>query len=142
MRSMSGKSVRFGRVSSAALLTSALALLLGACGDSTDPAADDGAGGPIQDFSVTPEGMAAAKTATLRASHKLPIVSERRVQAGFSASAAAPPVDSPFDLTYFGGAVVPAATAYAVYVNCADGPAACWGTGNADARDVPERSEP
>jgi hypothetical protein len=129
VQSTSMKSLRLGRVSSA-LLGSALALLLGACGDATDPAADDGASQPIQAFSVTPEGRMAAKTATVRASHKLPIVSARTVLAGFSASAAAPPVDSPFDLTYFGGALLHEATSYNVYVNCPEGPAACWGTGN------------
>ncbi len=130
MRPTSVKVPRFRRGKSAALLASALALILSACGDSTDPATDEGPSQPIQAFSVTPEGMAAAKTASIRSSHKLPIVSARTIQAGFSASAAAPPVDSPFDLTYFGGALVHAATAFNVYVNCADGPAACWGTGN------------
>src|SRR5262249_37752155 len=129
VRSTSGKCLRFGRVSSAALLASALALVLGACSESTDPATDDEAA-PIQNFSVTPEGRAAAQTAIMRSSHKLPIVSQRGFTAGFSASAGAPPVDSPFDLTYFGGPLLHAATSYNVYVNCADGPAACWGTDN------------
>jgi hypothetical protein len=129
VRSTSVKVPRFLRGKSAALLASALALTLSACGESTDPGADDGTSQPVQAFSVTPEGMAAAKTATLRSSHKLPIVSGRTIQAGFSASAAAPPVDSPFDLTYFGGALLHAATAFNVYVNCPDGPAACWGSG-------------
>jgi hypothetical protein len=131
VRSVSGKCVRFGRRCSTAPLAAAIALLLGACaGDSTDPAGNDGTGQPPQAFSVTPEGRAAAKTATMRASHKLPIVSARVIPAAFSASATTPPVNSPFDLTYFGGAVVNSATVFNVYVNCEDGPAACWGTGS------------
>ena len=130
MRSTFVKCPRSGRLNSAAPLVAALAVLLGACaGDSTDPATDDGAGQPPQAFSVTPEARAAVKGATMRASHKLPIVSARTVPVGFSASVATPPTNSPFDLTYFGGAVVNAATVFNIYVNCDGGPAACWGTG-------------
>lgn len=132
MRFTFGNCTRFGRFSSATPLVAAFALLLGACsGDSTDPATDDGAGEPVRAFSVTPEARAAVTTAVMRASHKLPIVSARGLPApGFSASQAPPPVNSPFDLTYFGGAVVNTATSYNVYVNCDAGPAACWGTGS------------
>ncbi len=129
MRVAFGNKPRFSRAMPAAVL-STVALLLGACSaDSTDPGADPGVGAPIREFAIAPGAAAAAKSAAIRASHKLPIVSARGFTGpGLSASMAAPPVNSPFDLTYFGGAVVNSATSYNVYVNCAAGPAACWGT--------------
>lgn len=39
-------------------------------------------------------------------------------------------INSPFDLTYAGGPLVTRATSRNVYVNCASGPASCWGTGS------------
>ena len=36
--------------------------------------------------------------------------------------------NSPYDLTYNGGKVMTGATEWNVYVNCPQGPAACWGT--------------
>ncbi|MGH7497519.1 MAG: hypothetical protein ACREL3_01575 [Gemmatimonadales bacterium] len=130
MRIPFGNRPRVEGVVSAAPLLAAFALLLTACsGDSTAPVAN-----PIENTSVTafassPQAAAAVRTAATRWSHKLPIVSARGVPAeGFSASQAAPPVSSPFDLTYFGGAVVNKATSYNIYVNCEAGPATCWGT--------------
>jgi hypothetical protein len=113
-----------------AALVSAVVLLLGACSrDSTDPGTDEST--PIRPFTIAPEAAAAVKGATMRASHKLPIVSARGLRPpGMSTSQAAPPVNSPFDLTYFGGPVVTGATSYNVYVNCDAGPASCWGTGS------------
>ena len=120
---------RVGHVLRAAPLLPVVALLLGACGsDSTDPATDPAESAPALVFTITPQAAAAVKTASIRSSHKLPIVSARAVPAdGFSASQANP-VNSPFDLTYFGGAVVNTATSYNIYVNCEAGPASCWGT--------------
>jgi hypothetical protein len=121
---------RLGRVMPAAPLVAAVALLLGACGsESTAPGTDAGDNAPPRAFTMAPEAAAAVKSAAMRWNHKLPIVSARGFSAGgFSASQASPPVSSPFDLTYFGGAVVNTATSYNVYVNCDTGPASCWGT--------------
>jgi hypothetical protein len=127
MQPMCRKSVSPGRVNVMVLAASAVSLLLGGCGDSTAPA-ENGGGQPITPFAVTAASRAAALNATFRASHKFPVVSARTIPTGFSASSADPPVSSPFDLTYFGGHLLHAATSYNVYVNCAD-PIACWGTG-------------
>jgi hypothetical protein len=83
----------------------------------------------IIEFDLTPEGARDAKTAIMRGRHKLPTVTLRTSsEAALSANVVR--VDnSPFDLTYFGGRVVRAATSYNVYVNCPEGPAVCWGTG-------------
>jgi hypothetical protein len=129
MRVTFGKEPRFGRVVSAAPLLTAVALLIGACSDdSTGPGREPIIESP-RVFTIAPGAAAAVQSAAIRWNHKLPIVSARGFAAGgFGASLAAPPVSSPFDLTYFGGPVVTAATSYNVYVNCDAGPASCWGT--------------
>ena len=129
MRVTFAKEPRFGGVVSAAPLLTAVALLLGACGsESTGPGRDAVIEQP-RPFTIAPGASAAIQSAAMRWDHKLPILSARGLRpAGFSASGAAPPVSSPFDLTYFGGPVVHAATSYNVYVNCDAGPASCWGT--------------
>jgi len=122
------KRPRVGRVVPAAPLLTAIGLLLGACGgDSTAPGTDVPNVPPVP-FTIATGAAEAVKAASIRANHKLPIVSARGLPSGFSASAASPPVSSPFDMTYFGGPMVHAATSYNVYVNCDATPADCWGT--------------
>jgi hypothetical protein len=102
-------------------------IVLAACQDRTAPIVDESPE-QVTEFTLTPEGAVAAQGAKTVGMHKLPIVSLRTVaQAAFSAP---PTTNSPFDLTFFGGAVVKSATSYNVFVNCAGNAAQCWGTGS------------
>jgi hypothetical protein len=116
------------RVASAVLVS----LLLAACQEQpTSPAASDGSTEQVTDFQVTPEGVAAAQDAKIVGMHKLATVAARHeAAAAFNASVATLD-NSPFDLTYFGGTVLKAATSYTVYVNCItpSTPVTCWGSG-------------
>lgn len=119
--------IRLGRAVPA-VSAAAVALLLGACGTDSTSSSTDPVDLPLQELTISPQAAEAVKSAVFRASHKLPIVSARTITApGFSASAA-DPVSSPFDLTYFGGPVVNAATSFNVYVNCTSDPTTCWGS--------------
>lgn len=103
-------------------------VFLAACQDRTAPVVDD-ANDQVIEFALTPEGAAAARAAKMVGMHKLPIVSLRGVaQLAFRADTG-PTINSPFDLTFFGGPVVTSATVINVYVNCAGGAAVCWGGG-------------
>jgi hypothetical protein len=108
-------------------------VVLTGCQDATttSSAADD-TSNEIVEFALTPEGAAAARGATMTASHKLPIIALRQQpDVKFSASVAGSADNSPFDLTNFGGKVLTGAMSYAVYVNCnlPNTPATCWGNG-------------
>lgn len=130
MRTTFGRNPAYGlRVSSAIPLLAAAALLVAACSDEpTDPGTDTTLDEPIQEFVTTPEALTAAHTAAMRSTHHLPTL-ERRPSAISFSETHKDPVSSPFDLTYFGGPVVNAAKSFNIFVNCADGPASCWGTG-------------
>ncbi len=125
----SGKFSRcWNPIVSATPLLAAATLFAAACSDGptntgTNPAVDE----PIEAFVTTPEAVAEAGTVAMRVSHNLPTVERRVSPISFSAPGTNP-VNSPFDLTYFGGPVLNSAKSFNLYVNCADGPLACWGS--------------
>ncbi|HZB27318.1 MAG TPA: hypothetical protein VE282_02055, partial [Gemmatimonadales bacterium] len=83
----------------------------------------------VIEFELTQEGALAASTAHMIGHHKLPTVALRhRQDVAFSPNVARLD-NSPFDLTYWGGAVVTRAISYTVYVNCPNKAAVCWGNG-------------
>ena len=124
------KSVRnFCRSLRAFRLLAGATVFLAACQDGTAPVVDD-ASDQATEFAVTPAGALAAQAAKIVGMHKLPIVSLRRVEQLAFSAVPGPTINSPFDLTYFGGPVLKSATAINVYVNCSGKPAECWGTGN------------
>jgi hypothetical protein len=105
----------------------AVTLFLAACdGQPAAPAED--ASLPAQPFEIVPEAAVAARAATMRGTHKLVTAQSRVAMPSSIHGLEADIINSPFDLTYFGGATVHNATSYNVYVNCATGPAKCWGT--------------
>jgi hypothetical protein len=120
-----------------ALSTAALLVLSGfgltACQQDqpTSPTVGGESGDEIIDFTLTPEGAAAAQQAVVLGTHRLPTIPLRQ-EALSRISASVSRIDnSPFDLTRFGGPVVKAATSYNVYVNCSvvNAPVVCWGSG-------------
>lgn len=106
------------------------AVALMACdSQSTAPGANQEPGEEEIAFELTEEGLAAAKAADMIGHHKLPTVALRhRGEAEMNMNVAQLD-NSPFDLTYWGGPVVTSATSYAVYVNCRERAAVCWGNG-------------
>jgi hypothetical protein len=117
------------RMMTGRLLTAGILALMACESQSTAPDVTQGPGEQLIEFELTSEGAEAARTASMVGLHKLPTVPLRnRTESSFSASLGQLD-NSPFDLTYFGGRVVTSATSYNVYVNCPEGPAACWGTG-------------
>jgi hypothetical protein len=114
-------------------LLAGAAVFLVACQDGTAPVVDD-ADEQATEFALTPAGALAAQAAKMVGMHKLPIVSLRTVaQPAFSVDPG-PTINSPFDLTFFGGPVVTSASSINVYVNCSKTPAQCWGTGSLTPR--------
>ncbi len=104
--------------------------LTGCRDETTSPAIGGDTTNEMIEFELTAEGAAAARGAEMVGSHKLPTIPLReRSLVSFSATGSAD--NSPFDLTYFGGPLVRAATNYNVYVNCPFTltPANCWGNG-------------
>lgn len=101
---------------------------LAAC-DGQPIAPVDDASIPAIPFEIGPDAAAAAMTATMRGAHRLGTAQSRIAAASPNSGMQADIINSPFDLTYFGGVTVHSATSYNVYVNCAAGPASCWGTG-------------
>jgi hypothetical protein len=79
-------------------------------------------------FALTPG--AAHATTTNRVTKELPTVQVWEASQAAQQGASVKTVNSPFDLTYFGGPVVTQATEWNVYTNCPAGPASCWGTGS------------
>src|SRR5215208_4670991 len=121
------------RALSTAVLTAVTGLVLTGCQQDqpTSPGIADAGGEEIIDFELTREGAAAAKTASLVGTHKLPTVALRE-QAMAKINASVGRVDnSPFDLTNYGGQVVKSARNYVVYVNCVspETSVTCWGSG-------------
>jgi hypothetical protein len=117
-----------------ALLTPAVAgmagLLLAACqSDGPTGVAGDGGSTAIVAFPLAAGAATAAATSTNRLIRTLPTV---QLRSGTQArlSAADTHTNSPLDLTYLGGPLVTHSTSRNVYVNCASGPAICWGTGD------------
>jgi hypothetical protein len=106
----------------------AVTVFLAAC-DSQPVAPVDDATIPPVPFEMSPDAAVAARTATMRGAHRLATVQSRVVAPSSINGVQADIINSPFDLTYFGGATLHSATSYNVYVNCAAGPASCWGSG-------------
>jgi hypothetical protein len=125
------------RMKTAALVALA-GFVLTACQDQppTSPDIADEGSDAVIEFELTPEGAAAARGAAMVGMHKLPTVPLRQQAMAQMSVSAVPVNNSPFDLTYFGGPLVTAATSYAVSVNCVapQTPATCWGTGNVSPR--------
>lgn len=129
MRTSFTQLVRRGSRRLVALPYIAVALLAAGCsGDSTDPPADGLLPDDEGSFEIGPSALATAQTAQMGQMHRLAIADERGARKLPFAASSAKPVDSPFDLTYFGGPVLTRSRSHNVYVNCAD-PASCWGTG-------------
>jgi hypothetical protein len=105
-------------------------MLAAGCGDeptNTGSDSDDESSGP-RAFSPSPGATAAAQLASVRGIHRLKTVSNR-TRAPIAASVVGPPtLNSPLDLTYFGGPVVTSATNWNVYINCATTALECWGS--------------
>jgi hypothetical protein len=128
MRVMLGQYSQYSRCwSPATPLLMAVSLFLAAC-DGQPAAPVDDATVPATPFEIVPEAAVAARTAAMRGAHKLATVPSRVATPSSINGMQADLIKSPFDLTYFGGATVHSATSYNVYVNCAAGPAKCWGT--------------
>lgn len=120
----------------AAAVTLSGAILTSCQDDTTSPAPANDKAEEVVEFELTPEGATAAKGAKMVGSHKLATIPLRQ-QAAVSFSATGTADNSPFDLTYFGGPLVTAATNYTVYVNCRlpETPATCWGNGTQGPAD-------
>ena len=112
--------------SSTSRLLAAAALFLAAC-DSQPIAPANDASVPVP-FEIGPDAAVAARTATMRGSHKLATVQSRIAAPSGNSGIQADVVSSPFDLTLFGGVTVHSGTSYNVYVNCATTPTQCWGS--------------
>jgi hypothetical protein len=102
------------------------ALLLAAC-HSDQPTGVASNTGPAS-FEVTSAAVSAAQTSTNHIVRTFFIASKRGATAA-ERSSAQTVVNSPYDLTFFGGPVMKTGTSRNVYVNCTAGPASCWGTG-------------
>jgi len=98
--------------------------VLAACGGAPTDAGS--ARGPVTTFTVDAAATAAAASATGRFVRTFPTIDKRGGPSQDRVSESAH-IDSPFDLTYFGGALMKSGTSHNVYVNCPEGPAACWG---------------
>jgi len=120
-----------GRLLPIAPLLLAATWLAGACGsEPTNSASDPEDASAPREFPLSPGATAAVQLASVRGVHRLKIVSDR-TRSPVAASAVGPPtLNSPLDLTYFGGPLVTSATSWNVYVNCATTPAECWGSGS------------
>jgi len=81
-------------------------------------------------FREAPRAAAIAKTASHITLWSTPSIPVWKAQHPGGSQAGDAIIESPFDLTYVGGPVITGATEWAIYTNCAAGPAACWGTGN------------
>jgi hypothetical protein len=103
--------------------------LVGCQNDVTKPS-DEQPIAPVTAFTLTEEAAKAADAATVVGMHELRTVPLRNLSAaGFSADAG-PTINSPFDLTFFGGPVLTQSTSYNVYINCESTAAQCWGSGS------------
>ena len=108
-----------------------LAILLAACqSEPTSTGTDTGTASEIKSFQPAPDAGVAARAASMKGMHHLPTVPLRKFGADVVRAPQADIVNSPFDLTYFGGALVNGATSYNIYINCDAGPASCWGSGS------------
>lgn len=80
-------------------------------------------------FSITPAAVSMAATARnlkITLFETIPRLEAKMQRAGLRQNL----VNSPYDLTFNGGAVVTHSAERNVFLNCPQGPAACWGTGN------------
>jgi hypothetical protein len=132
MHAFPGKHTRFDRWSSllACGLVATAGLLLAACqGDAPTGVAGGAATTAPTAFTLVPGASRAVATSTQRLVRTMPTVQLVDPPEAGPAGVSTRTVNSPFDLTFNGGPVVTSATSRNVYVNCAAGPAACWGTG-------------
>lgn len=100
-------------------------LVLGGCSDAPTAA-------PANPVTITATGAArhAATTVSHQVLKKMPTIALWEATQQPKGALSDKTVNSPYDLTFLGGPVVQHATEFNVYVNCAAGPASCWGTGN------------
>lgn len=129
MQTLPSSILRFLRRHLPASAAAAALLLAGCQSDAPTGAGTDPASGAPRAFSLVAGSGAAARLSANRLLRSLPIVEKRNpVPASLLANDVV--INSPFDLTYVGGPVVTRATSRNLYVNCPEGPAACWGTGD------------
>jgi hypothetical protein len=109
-------------------LLGAAALALGACQrDAPMGVLPDDANVPIVPFTIAPGAADAVRTSTQRSLRTWAIVKLRKsIEMSFTGDGGT--INSPFDMTYVGGALVSRATNWNVYVNCPTDAQTCWGT--------------
>jgi hypothetical protein len=117
------------RISPALALSGALTLILAGCQSEMPTSGGNSTAPAPKTFSLVEGAASAASLSTNQLIRSLPTVDKRTPFPG-AASLNDPVINSPFDLTDFGGPVVTRATSQNIYVNCPTGPASCWGTGN------------
>ena len=130
MRVIPGRYARYFR-SPLPALAGALALFLAGCQSEAPTGAGDGTGTgtQVRSFSLVPGSDAAASLSANRQLRSWATIDKRNPTQA-NALGLDPIINSPFDLTFVGGTVVKRATSRNIYVNCTDGPAACWGSAN------------
>ncbi len=132
MRAISGMHPRFDRWSSVALpaVVGALGLFLAACQGDAPTGVPGGSGSDvITPFTIVPGAGTAVALSTNRVVHTSTTLYGQSPTPGHAmASTRGTLVNSPWDLTNFGGPVITSATSRNVYVNCPTTPANCWGT--------------
>ena len=111
----------------------ALSLVLAGCQSDTPTSASDGGSATVTKFAMAPGATNAGKASFHKVMHTLVTVDKRvTTPAGLRAQGGNDDgnVNSPWDLTWFGGPVVNTARNFNIYVNCATTAADCWGTGS------------
>lgn len=110
----------------------AVTLLLAGCGSDAPTSSDGSSAATIRKFSLAPGATTAGKTSNHKLIRTLATVDKRTVMPGARAEGGGGGgvINSPFDLTPFGGPVVTHARNWNIYVNCSTTAADCWGTGS------------
>jgi hypothetical protein len=113
------------------VMLGAVGLVLAACSNDGPTSTASNANAKPRSFAVTSADFQAASMATGMQPKLFETISrlESKLE-GQRSKLQANLIQSPYDLTYNGGPVVTSATHWNVYVNCAAGPASCWGTGS------------
>jgi hypothetical protein len=111
----------------AAILFGAATILLSSCQSETPTEAGGGAPTAIREVPMLAGAAQAARAVTNRLARPWATIPRRTTTPALTTNDGN--INSPFDLTYYGGAVVNQATSWNLYVNCPSGAADCWGNG-------------